>query len=144
MAVAEKTLRSMRKVADSHPEIRFVAVSHSNESSTSKWLDSIDGPGSVGMVVDPERHIFASWGLGTSSLWHVLSPSSLQGVYKLGREEGIWNRPTESGSRWQTAGSFACDSDGTVVWVKIASAANDIPDFMDAVQTIQNKSTSKS
>ncbi|PBP28746.1 hypothetical protein BUE80_DR000275, partial [Diplocarpon rosae] len=38
----------------------------------------------------------------TETLWEA---------YALGKREGIWNRPTESGSRWQTAGSFAVDGE---------------------------------
>ena len=41
------------------------------------------------IVVDSDREIFAQWGLGVSSLWHVLNPASLWSAYKLGREQGI-------------------------------------------------------
>lgn len=59
-------------------------------------------------------------------------------MYKLGKEEGIWNRPTESGSRWQTAGNFAVDEKGTVVWGQASEKADEIPDFEVAVKAVEN------
>lgn len=88
------------------------------------------------VVVDSERKVYAAWGLGTSSFWHVLSPGGLWSVYNLGKEEGIWNRPTESGSRWQTSGSFAVDGKGIVRWGQPAPRADWIPAFEDAVKTL--------
>lgn len=67
---------------------------------------------------------------------HVLSPGGLYSVYKLGKEEGIWNRPTSSGSRWQTAGSWAVDKEGKVQWGGPSSRADEIPDFEEAVKAI--------
>lgn len=60
-------------------------------------------------------------------------------MYKLGKQEGIWNRPTESGNRWQSSGSFGVDSEGVVRWAKPAQSADDIPDFDDAVNSVQSK-----
>lgn len=86
--------------------MRFIAVSHSDTAATEKWLVSIEGAGLVQMLVDSDRKLYAQWGLGVSSFWHVLNPWSLWSVYTPGRNEHIWNKPTESGNRWQTAGSF--------------------------------------
>lgn len=129
--------------------MRFVAVSHSDQASTERWLDSLSGGGSGGggigitgaveLVVDAERDVFAQWGLGVSSLWHVLSPWSMYSVYRLGRDEGIWNRPTESGNRWQTAGSFAVDGEGVVRWGGPARQADDVPDFGQAVNALREQ-----
>ena len=47
-----------------------------------------------------------------------------------------WNRPTESGSRWQTSGSFAVDRNGVVRWGGAAERADWIPDFEEAVKTV--------
>jgi len=63
-------------------------------------------------------------------------------VWKLGREEGIWNRPTESGSRWQISGSFAVDGEGVVRWGGAASRADDVPDFEKAVEALSSSSSS--
>lgn len=136
---AEKTFRSLRTSAQRHPEIDFIAISHSSQSATDKWLDALGGPGSVPVIVDAEREIYAQWGLGTSGWWHVLSPWSMWSVVKLGREEGIWNRPTESGSRWQNAGSWGVDAGGVVRWGEGAGSANDVPDFEEGVRTLEGK-----
>jgi hypothetical protein len=91
------------------------------------------------MVVDDDRSIYADWGLGVSSLWHVLNPWSMYSVYSLGKQDHIWNRPTESGTRWQSAGSFAVASDGTVKWSRPSASADDVPDFEEALGAIDSK-----
>lgn len=88
------------------------------------------------MVVDPERELYAQWGLGISTFTHVLNLSSMFAAWKLGREHGIWNRPTESGSRWQTAGSFAVDGKGVVRWARVAEGAGDVLDFKCVLETV--------
>lgn len=60
-------------------------------------------------------------------------------VYSLGKREGIWNRPTESGTRWQMAGSWAVDGEGVVRWGGVAKAADDVPDFKQAVVVLEGK-----
>ena len=51
----------------------------------------------VRMLVDSERKLYAQWGLGVSSFWHVLNPWSLWSLYKTGKQEGICDRRAE----WQ-------------------------------------------
>ena len=60
-------------------------------------------------------------------------------MYRLGLDEGIWNRPTESGSRWQTAGSFAIDGSGIVRWVQVAGRADDMAELHKGVKTLQDQ-----
>ncbi len=134
--VAEKTFRSMRSAAKDRPEIHFVAVSHSDQQSTDKWLKAIGGAGDIGIVVDHDRTLYARWGLDISSLWHVLNPWSLWNVYKLGKTDGIWNKPTESGSRWQTTGMFVVDGQGVVRWGGASVTADEIPDYNEAVHSL--------
>ena len=135
---AEKTLLSLRSTAQQYPQISFIAISHSGRAATDHWLEALSGPGSVEVLVDEQREIYARWGLGVSDWWHVLSPSSMWSVWKLGRGEGIWNRPTESGSRWQRAGSWAVDGDGVVKWGGVFIRADEIPDFGQAVLALEN------
>lgn len=133
----------MRDTASNHPDIRFIAVSHSDNDATNKWLESVGGAGKINVIVDEERELFARWGLGVSSFWHVLSPWSMWAVYRTGQDEGIWNKPTESGSRWQTAGSFAMDGSGTVKWGAPAQSASDTPDFEEAVKALKEAKEEK-
>lgn len=134
---AEKTFLRFRSAASAHPNTKFIAVSHSDQPSTDKWLEAVGGPGSVEMIIDPDREIYAQWGLGVASFWHVLSPIGMWNVYRVGKDENIWNRPTQSGSRWQTSGSFAVDSEGYVNWGQPAPGADWIPDFEEAVGAIE-------
>lgn len=94
------------------------------------------GAGQVEVIVDANRTTYGRWGLGLSSLWHTLNPWSLSNVFTLGREEKIWNRPTESGSRWQTAGTFAVDRNGIVKYVQVAKTADEIGDFDKAAESL--------
>lgn len=137
--VAEKTFRDFRESAEKNPSIKYIAMSHSDEQSTQNWLKGVGGAGDVQVIVDYERGTYSAWGLGTSSFWHVLSPGGLKALYDLGNKTGIWNRPTESGNRWQTAGNWAVDGDGIVRWGKINERADDIPDFEELVKSVTSK-----
>lgn len=143
--VAEAAFLALRTAAAQHPDINFVAVSHSDQQSTDKWLEAVGGPGegpssSVNVVVDAERRVYAQWGLGTVSWGHLLSPSGLVGVWKLGREQRIWNRPTESGTRWQSSGNWAVDGEGYVRWGGAAARADDVIDVVAAISALQKPS----
>lgn len=81
------------------------------------------------VVVDPERDVYSAWGLGISSTWRALNPRTLYSAYRLGKDEGIWNTATQSGSRWQMSGCFAVDAAGSVRFAQVATAADYIPDF---------------
>lgn len=137
---AEKTFLNLREVAKDHKDSDFMAVSHSSQDATDTWLKSLPQAGSessnLRVIVDDKLEVYAAWGLGPSSYGHVLNPTSLHAVWKLGQEEGIWNRPTESGSRWQTSGFFAVDAQGIVRWGRAARSSDDIPDFGEAVGSI--------
>ena len=63
-------------------------------------------------------------------------------MVKLGREEGIWNRPTESGSRWQESGAFAVDGEGVIRWGGSAERADWIPVFEEGVRVLEGKEES--
>lgn len=133
----------MRETAARSPNVHFIAVSHSSEAHTTKWLAEVvsgssneGSPANLDLEVDDKREIFAAWGLGVASFWHVLSPRGLYEVYRLAKEEGIANRPTESGYRWQTSGSWAVDGQGKVAWGMPMSVANEIPDFDEAVEAV--------
>ena len=138
LPVAEKEFRALCSVASQHPEIRCVAVSHSDAEATARWLDAIGGAQQVEVVIDDaSRDLYRHWGLGVTGLWHVLSPWSLWSVVRLGRQEDIHVRPTESGSRWQRSGSFGIDRHGVVKWTHAAAAADNLPVLSDAITSIE-------
>lgn len=134
--VAEKTFRELRKYAGKNKDVNFIAVSHSDEQATERWVIDVGGEWDTHVIVDTERETYAQWGLGVSSTWHVLNPWSIYSAYKLGNSEHIWNRPTESGNRWQTSGSFAVDEEGIVRWSMVAKSADDIPNFQEALNSL--------
>ncbi|RMY30027.1 hypothetical protein D0864_16964, partial [Hortaea werneckii] len=105
---AEKTFLNLRETAREHrgsggggsgDSIDFIAISHSSATATETWLQSLPQAGSeprnLRVVVDEDLEIYRAWGLGVAGYAHVLSPSALGEVWRLGSEEGIWNRPTE-------------------------------------------------
>lgn len=135
--VAEKTFLLLRKVSEARSDVHCIAVSHSEKAATEKWLEAVGGAGNVEIVVDHERKLYGQYGLGVASAWHVLNPWSMADVFKLAREERIKNRPTESGTRWQTAGTFAIDSHGEVQYVQVAQQASENGDFDKALHSLE-------
>lgn len=139
--MAEATYLNLHKSALQNPTINFIAISHSDTTSTNNWLNTInpdpntDSP--VRVIVDTDRSIYAKWGLGTTSWSHVLSPAGLYSIWKLGQERGIWNRPTESGSRWQSGGSWAVDGRGYVRWGGPAVRVDDVIDVDEAIGALK-------
>ncbi|KAF2755803.1 hypothetical protein EJ05DRAFT_478764 [Pseudovirgaria hyperparasitica] len=142
---AEKTYLSMRTSASAHPSYTFVAVSHSDQPSTDNWLRAIlqsqgDAEASnLKLIIDDTRDLYARWGLGISSLWHVLNPTTFSTLSTLKKTEGIDVRSTESGSRWQTAGAWAVDSEGIIRWGRPARSADEIPDMAAAVGALSRE-----
>jgi hypothetical protein len=57
-------------------------------------------------------------------------------VFRMAKDEKMWNKPTESGTRWQTAGTFAVDGQGVVRWGGPAKAADDLPDLKEALAAL--------
>ncbi|KAG6077637.1 hypothetical protein E4U33_001195 [Claviceps sp. LM78 group G4] len=121
-------------VSERHRDIHCVAVSHSSREATERWIPQVGGAWQTEVIIDQERDVYAAWGIGLSSTWHAFNPFSLYSVYRLGADEGIWNRATESGSRWQKSGAFAVDRDGVVRWLHVSKAADDLPELDAAIQ----------
>ena len=133
----------MRPVAEAHPDIHFIAISHSDQASTDRWFESVGGPGKIEVIVDAESQLYAQWGLGVAGLGHVFNVETFKSLYNLISTENMWNKPTESGSRWQTAGTWVVDGNGTLVWGGPASSAHDMPDLETAVASIGKSGSSK-
>lgn len=135
--VAEKTFRNLTAFSiKHHPQIHCIAVSHSDEAATTDWVEHVGGAWEADVVVDEERDVYAAWGLGLSSYWHAIGPFSIYNAVQLGKTEGIWNRTTESGTRWQMSGAFATDRKGVVRWASVARTASEVPDFDAALKAL--------
>jgi len=91
----------------------------------------------VTVVTDEDRELYAYWGLGVSTTWHLLNPWTQVAQHKLGKEEGIWGREVDpSGNRWQVGGAWATDEIGTIRWGRASNTADDIPNLVEGCQSL--------
>ncbi|EFY87504.1 hypothetical protein MAC_06481 [Metarhizium acridum CQMa 102] len=123
-------------LSEKQRDVHCIAVSHSSSEATERWIPQVGGAWHTDVIIDEGRDLYAKWGLGLSNTWHAFNPIALYSVYRLGADEGIWNRPTESGSRWQKSGAFAVDEAGMVRWRHISKTADDLPDFDAALEAL--------
>jgi hypothetical protein len=131
---AEQTLRMLRDAAGASSDVRWVAVSHASAEATGRWSRALGGADGVELVSDPSRRGYAAWGLGRTTAGHFLGRRSLAAVAALARE-GIRNRHP-SGTRWQSAGTFALDSEWIVRWRHLPEHAGDVPDLAGALEAV--------
>jgi len=131
---AEATVRQMAALASTHPRVEFIAVTHSDDRPTQRWCDAFGGAPGVKLVPDPDRALYAAWGVGLSDRKHFAGSQSLAAVRRL-LDEGIHNR-WASGNRWQAAATFAVDLTGTVRWRHAPAHAGDLPPLDDAVSAL--------
>ncbi|KFA65437.1 hypothetical protein S40285_00414 [Stachybotrys chlorohalonatus IBT 40285] len=137
LAVAEKTFKALSTISSElSDQIHCVAVSHSSPAATDRWIPHVGGTWGVDVVVDEERDLYAQWGLGLATTWQTVGPSTIYSVFRLGLDEGIWNRPAESGTRWQKGGAFAVDGSGIIKWAHISPTADSVPDLGAAVKAL--------
>ena len=106
---AEATLRAMRDAAAAASEVQWVAVSHAPADATDRWCQGLTG------------------------VSHFMGRRSLGAVGRLARQ-GIRNTHP-SGTRWQSAGTFALDREGVVRWRHLPEHAGDLPD-LDAARAV--------
>ena len=121
---AEASLRALDDIAEEHPWLECVAVSHGSGTANAAYWHKLKIE-HVRAVNDPEREIYARYGLGVTPLKHFVCWDSVSGAMELLRR-GIRNRRA-SGSRWQSAGAFAVDATGVVRWCHVPDHAADLP-----------------
>ena len=129
---AEGTMRELSRVAELHPDVRWVVISHAPLEATDRWCADVGASRLVEVVIDEQRRLYAAWGLGRSSLGHFAGARSLFSVARM-RRRGIRNRHP-AGNRWQQAGTFAIDPLGVVCWRHVPRHAGDLPDLEAAAQ----------
>jgi hypothetical protein len=77
VAVAQKTFLNLRALANKYNgALDCIAVSHSSEQATKKWIDLLGGAWSVRVVIDEDRSLYAAWGLGLGNVWYVFNPAT--------------------------------------------------------------------
>jgi hypothetical protein len=131
---AEASGRALREAAAAEPGVDWVAVSHAPAAATARWRDAIGGLDGVRVLIDRERVHYATWGLGRTSLSHFAGRRSLGEAASLARQ-GIRNRHPD-GTRWQGAGTFAVDAEGTVRWRHLPAHAGDLPRLGEALTAL--------
>ena len=134
---AEATFKALRDLHRSNPDVTAVAVGHAPPQPSVAWRSRIGGAEGVVCVDDPSRNTYATWGLGLTSRSHFAGADSLRGVGNL-FGQGIRNRHP-SGTRWQSAGTFAVDGGGVVRWVHIPRHAGDLPDLQSAFAVLEGR-----
>lgn len=167
--VAQKQFLALRALANKHQfhNLTCIAISHSSQAATAKWLDLIGGAWNVQVIIDEDRAIYAAWGLGLSSVWYYFNPTTQTAAWKekgwLGvkvatsiqrqgtatsldaatqqheaNEDGEVGGPgTTMGNKWQQGGAFAVDDRGTVVWGGKAKSADDLMDLEAGIQALK-------
>ncbi|PHH58796.1 hypothetical protein CDD81_4578 [Ophiocordyceps australis] len=74
-AFAQQTFLTLRTLANRHPSLSCIAISHASPAATRKWIDLLGGSWSVSIIHDQDRAIYATWGLGTAGMWYLLHPA---------------------------------------------------------------------
>ncbi|KAG4429271.1 hypothetical protein IFR05_015246 [Cadophora sp. M221] len=134
---AEKNFLELRRIANKYPNLHCVAISHASKAATDKWVTQIGGAWAVKVVIDEEREVYASWGLGVSTTYHLLNPWTQVAIRKLGTNENIWAREVDpSANRWQVGGCWATDEMGSVRWGAASRTADEVPDLVEACQVL--------
>jgi hypothetical protein len=124
----------MAALAPKYPAIDFIVVTHSREDVSRTWCDAFGGAGSVHVVGDPARSVYAAWGVGLSDRKHFAGRASLRAVVRL-LEQGIHNRSPD-GTRWQRAATFAVDAAGLLRWRHSPLHAGDLPPLDESVAAL--------
>jgi len=135
--VAEKNFLELRRIANKYPQLHCVAISHASKAATDRWITQIGGAWAVKVVIDEEREVYASWGLGVSTTYHLLNPWTQVAIRKLGTNENIWAREVDpSANRWQVGGCWATDEMGSVRWGAASRTADEVPDLVEACKVL--------
>lgn len=142
----ERLLGTLRETARENPDVAFVAVTHGDPAAATAWCgalgldrsavrtvdpaeadhDSSAGPDNLHVLVDEGRELYAAWGLGLGGVGYLFRPAVLRARRRARRGETTGQPP--SGTRWQRAGVFGVDPDGTVRTCHLATHAADLPD----------------
>ena len=163
-AIGEAMLKDLREASRQHTEVEFLAITHGDpgmatdwcrdigvgtvqventldEGSSTQWCMDVEDS-DIRLFVDPDRELYAEWGLGLGGANHLLDPRVLWRRLTVRFSHGAYNR-VPSGSRWQRAGMFAVDGDGIVRAVHVADFAGDRPDIGVATTFLAGEGTTE-
>lgn len=136
---AEKTFIEARRLANKFPRLSFILISHASKAATDRWVSQVGGLWAMSLIIDTEREIYAAWGLGVSTTYHLLNPWTQMAARRLGTEEGIWAREVAGdgfANRWVVGGAWGVDEVGTIRYGGASKTADDIPDLAEACKAL--------
>lgn len=131
---AEATIKAMQPWTKLYPNIRFVAITHGEQSLINSWLAEIGGAGDVTLVHDEGRTLHGNWGIGYSTRNHFLGPGTIVRAFGL-IFKGIRNR-ADTGTRWQRSAAFMVDAEGMIRWQQMPDYAYQLPDIEAALPSL--------
>ncbi|CAO1639226.1 unnamed protein product [Sympodiomycopsis kandeliae] len=140
---AEKEIQLLGQVAQKEPDVQIVVVQHSDQQDMEQWWKTVKGDTllpKAKLINDPERQIYAQFGIGSMGWSGLFSLSMVKTLLDLKNNEGIINTPTGKNSwRWQNSGGLVIDPQGIVRWIKIAKDASDYCDYPQAVLSLSHE-----
>ncbi|CZR62894.1 uncharacterized protein PAC_12791 [Phialocephala subalpina] len=128
-----------RRLANKFPRLSFILISHASKAATDRWVSQVGGLWAMSLVIDTEREVYAAWGLGVSTTYHLLNPWTQMAARRLGTEEGIWAREVAGdgcANRWVIGGAWGVDEVGTIRYGGASKTADDIPDLVEACKAL--------
>ncbi|GAM83936.1 hypothetical protein ANO11243_019260 [Dothideomycetidae sp. 11243] len=140
---AEKEVRLLAEASSANARLHVVIVQHSPEAQTQEWFVRIGGHsmfpdmGRVTLVADPERKMYAAWGIGQLGWTSMVNADIMRTLHKQKLQEGLdITKGDWSNYRWQNSGGFAVDSSGKITWHKLAKDSSDICDYGEAADSL--------
>jgi hypothetical protein len=127
---AEASMRELVSLADAYAQLDVFAVSHAPDGDTRDWCAAIGGCGRVRVIIDVERAHYRAWGVPRTDWRHFAGRRALVGVWRM-LLRGIRNRRA-SGTRFQSAATFAVDGGGVIVWKHVPAHAGQLADLAAA------------
>ncbi|KAL1895966.1 hypothetical protein Cpir12675_003006 [Ceratocystis pirilliformis] len=185
-AFAQQTFLQLRDISQrAGRDLNCIAISHSSSAATAKWLSILGGARSVQVIIDEERLVYAAWGLGLASVWHMFNPTTQaegwrqkdgwlgqkvassitrpglggkgKSLFEAEEEEKVNTRNRDAsgrtentglpaddeggpssamGNKWQTAGAWAVNGRGVVIWGGQAKSADDTLNLYDGCRSL--------
>lgn len=124
---AEYAVKQLSALAEQNPELNVIAILHGDADVAYQWLERIGASTKLQVILDEQRRLYGSWGIGYVKTRTLLHPAVLPRLLVL-LAKGIRNRDA-SGTRWQEQGFFLVDSEGSILWQHRPAHVGEVPDL---------------
>jgi hypothetical protein len=146
---AEKETKLLAEETKKNPDLHVIIIQHSGQAEGEDWFERIGAkaafadPSRYTLVSDPDRKIYADWGIGVLGWGAMVNGGVMEKIKEL-KTEGIdLTRTVEGSWRWQNSGGFAVDREGKVRWIKVAKDSGDMCDYEEAAKTVKTMGGSR-